>query len=210
MGKAKHLHTGAPQKSSWTLKELTFNNSRRLSFFAAVLLLLACVFLSSCEKLPLRLPRLGVPLPSADGGTRAETLHVDRDDEELATIALDAQESLPEFFRHFLRPAKGEQNFQVKYPFRADPDSGFANEQLWLSDIHFKGGAYYGSLANNPFYAAPMKKGDIVPFYMSQITDWMYTSNGKIIGGRSIKHLIEQIPKHEQSDAQREILTLFE
>jgi uncharacterized protein YegJ (DUF2314 family) len=188
------------------------------NFFYRPFLLIASALLFpaffSCEKLALHFPRQpkhgAANNAGANSGITAETLHFDRDDEGLAAIALNARETLPVFFHHLLHPAKGEDNFQLKYPFKADPDSGFAMEQLWLSDIQFKDGVYYGSLANNPFYTTTMKKGDTVAFYTGDITDWMYTFNGKIIGGRSIKYLLEQIPKHEQSDAQRTILGLFE
>ena len=136
------------------------------------ILLLVCVL--SCKngsaRIPLpafirsRIPEQADALSADKTNIPAETLHLDQTDEELMRIAQNAQDTLPLFFRHLLRPAEGEGGFRLKYPFRADRDSGFGMEQLWLSDIRFKDGVYYGVLANTPFYIAAMKKGDTVAF----------------------------------------------
>lgn len=138
------------------------------------------------------------------------TAHLDQNDKELSRIAENARRTLPEFYRHLLRPAAGQSGFRVKYPFRADAGSGFSMEQLWLEDIHFKDGVYYGIIANTPFYTAAIKKGDTVSFSAGDITDWMYIENGKITGGHSIKYLLEQLAEHERNDEQRAILQMFE
>ena len=132
---------------------------------------------------------------------------MDQDNEELAQIAIDARDALPNFFRHLLRPAKDEGNFMVKFPFRADRISGFSMEQLWLSNIRFKDGVYYGTVANTPFYVTLIEKGDEVAFNIEDITDWMYTSGEKIIGGYSIKYLLEQVSEHNEE--QRRIMERF-
>ena len=140
----------------------------------------------------------------------APTLHLDQTNGDLLRIAASARDTLPLFFRRLLRPAKDESDFSVKYPFRADSGSGFSMEQIWLQNITFKDGVYYGVLANDPFYITAMKKGGIVSFSADEITDWMYIKNGKIVGGLSIKYLLEHIPEHERGDEQKEILQMFE
>jgi uncharacterized protein YegJ (DUF2314 family) len=146
----------------------------------------------------------------ADGFVSDPTLHLNQDDEALNRIAQNARDTLPVFFRRLLRPAKGESNFRIKYPFKTDPGSGFGMEQLWLSGIDFRDGVYYGVLSNTPYYIASIKRGDTVSFSVDEITDWMYIKDGKIIGGLSIRHLLEQIPEHERSGEQRALLEMFE
>jgi uncharacterized protein YegJ (DUF2314 family) len=180
-----------------------------------LIVLLISAFLLSCEKWAAQIPWLDkIPWPSKNAPTRnAEvpaTFHIGQDDEELARIAQNARDTLPLFFRHLLRPAKGESDFRLKYPFRADPGSAFGMEQLWLSDIQFMNGVYYGVVANTPFYIASMKKGDTVAFNASEISDWVYIRDGKIAGGLSIKYLLEQIPEYELSEEQRAILAMFD
>jgi uncharacterized protein YegJ (DUF2314 family) len=144
------------------------------------------------------------PLAIAD-----PTLHLDQNDAELDRIAEQARATLPVFVRRLRHPMDGDDNFRIKCPFRADSGSGFSREQLWLSDIRFKNGAYFGTVTNTPFYISGLKKGDTLSFSIDDITDWMYTRDGKIIGGLSIKYLLEQIPENERDKEQREVLSLF-
>jgi uncharacterized protein YegJ (DUF2314 family) len=180
-----------------------------------LIVLLLPAFSLSCDIWAAQIPWLEkLPWPVKNTPARntevPATFHMSQDDEELARIAQNAQNTLSLFFRHLLRPANGESNFRLKYSFRADLGSGFGMEQLWLSDIQFKNGVYYGVIANTPFYIATMKKGDTVAFNASEISDWAYIHDGKIIGGLSIKYLLEQIPEHERSEEQRAILTMFD
>jgi uncharacterized protein YegJ (DUF2314 family) len=134
-----------------------------------------------------------------------------RDDhnEKMAQIAEDAQDTLSGFFRHLNRTDAEEDHFCVKYPFAVDDDSGINREQLWLTGIQFKNGLYYGILANTPQHLSGMKKGDKVLFNMDNITDWMYVRGGKIMGGDSIKYLLEQIPQHQLSDSEHKLLRML-
>jgi len=153
------------------------------------------------------LPLISCDKPTARIPTDKSTIHLDQEDEEMARITQHARDTLPIFFRHLLRPAKEEGNFMVKYPFRADRDSGFSMEQLWLSDIRYKDGVYYGVVANAPFYISSMQKGDTVTFNIDDITDWIYTSGENIIGGYSIKYLLDMLPEH--SEEQQRIMNML-
>ena len=136
-------------------------------------------------------------------------MRTDQADAELGRIAEDARDSLPVFFRHVTRASEGEHSFCVKYPFAADNNSGVATEQLWLSGIHFKNGQYYGVLANTPRYISGIQKGDTVSFDTEAVSDWLYVRDGAIIGGLSIRHLLEKIPEHERGAGDRELLRLI-
>jgi uncharacterized protein YegJ (DUF2314 family) len=133
-------------------------------------------------------------------------IEIEQSDEEIARIAENAGRTLPIFFRNLARPETGAGNFCVKYPLTADDNS---IEQVWLGGIHFKDGVYYGSLANTAMRLDSMKKGGTITFDPDAITDWMYIQDGKIIGGRSIKYLLEKIPEEERSERQRKILQMF-
>jgi uncharacterized protein YegJ (DUF2314 family) len=168
--------------------------------------LLAVLILLSCGEAGRRVcGRFQVPGPSPD-----PTLHLDRDDPELRRIAEEARDTLPDFIRRLQSPLEGDGNFRIKCPFKTEDGSVFGREQLWLEDIGFRDGAYHGTLANTPFYVPALKAGDTVTFQIDDITDWMYTRHGIIVGGRSIKYLLDQIPEHERDDEQRAVLAMFE
>jgi uncharacterized protein YegJ (DUF2314 family) len=148
-----------------------------------------------------------------DSGTRVSkgelTSHQDSADQYLEEIAREARETLPDFLRRLQSPRRGDDNFRVKYPFPTGEGSGFAREQLWLRDIGFEDGSYYGILSNDPYYIPNLKKKDRVSIDIEQISDWMYTSNGVIEGGRSIRYLLEQIPFPDRTEEEQALLDMF-
>ncbi|MDR1100690.1 MAG: DUF2314 domain-containing protein [Treponema sp.] len=164
-------------------------------------LLISLLFLS-CEKQFARFPAHPVPADL--------TLHRAQDDEDLARIAQNARDTLPVFFRRLQTPLSGDGNFRLKYPLAADPRSGFSREQVWLTDIRFKDSVYSGVLSNTPYYVSGLTRGERMNFDIEEITDWMFTWEGKIMGGLSIKYLLEQIPEYERDEEQRRILGMFD
>jgi uncharacterized protein YegJ (DUF2314 family) len=174
-----------------------------LRFFGLLMLAALC----SCGKEPSRFPASGEAVPFISGDPAR---HRPQDDGELARIAEAARNSLPVFFRRLQSPLPGDGNFRIKYPLKADPRSGFSREQVWLSGIRFKDGRYFGVVASAPYYISGLSRGDTIPFDVEEITDWMFTRQGKIIGGRSIKLLLDQIPEHERDEEQRRVLEMFE
>lgn len=126
---------------------------------------------------------------------RDPVLYASQSDERLAEISRRARETLPVFIRKLQTPAEDEGNFRIKYPFAADPGSGLSREHLWLGDITFKDGLYYGTILNEPYYITGLKAGDVTVFDIETISDWMYTRGEAIIGGLSVKYLIERIPE---------------
>jgi len=158
------------------------------------LFLLCAVLLFSCEKAP--------------EPPDAAVMPVYQDDREIARIADDARNTLPVFFRYLNRAGAGKDCY-VKYPFLADEDSGVDKEQVWLTNIQFSSGKYFGVLANTPRYLSGMKRGDRVVFDIDAITDWMYVQGGKITGGESIKYLLEKTPEERRNDRERELLRML-
>jgi len=166
----------------------------------ALLFLCAALFFS-CER-----------QPSTNGQDRAAgaaSAQAEQSDAELTRIAENARRTLPIFFRHLTGAGPGEDAFYVKYPFPADDGSGFGSEQVWLGGIHYKNGTYYGILAVEPEHLGGMKKGDTAAFNADSITDWMYVRDGEIVGGGSIKYLLEKIPEERRSEEQIKILGMF-
>ncbi|MDR3139385.1 MAG: DUF2314 domain-containing protein [Treponema sp.] len=147
-----------------------------------VFLLACCCLLLSCAK-------------KAPQAAESPTRHISGEDEGLNQISREARESFPEFARKMSDPGPDEGDFRVKYPFQAEPGSAFGYEHIWLEDIFFEDGRYYGTLSNRPYYISSLQAGDVVPFEAELISDWMYIKAGQIVGGCSVKYLIKQIPE---------------
>jgi len=146
--------------------------------------------------------------------SRATTVHVDEFDGEILRIAENARRTVNIFFRHLNAPGTGEGNFSVKYAFRADggghAEAAVSAEQVWIANITFRDGRYYGTVVSTPVYLANIRRGDRVSFNADLITDWMFTRDGRIIGGHSVRYLLEQIPEGERTDSQWRTLRMFE
>jgi uncharacterized protein YegJ (DUF2314 family) len=164
------------------------------SLLSALCYLLFVILLSSCDK------NTGDFSPSP-------VAEVEQSDKELEKIADNARRALPTFFRNLARPEAGADNFFVKYPLNADDGD---TEQVWLGDIRVKDGIYYGRIANTPSLPSDRKKNKLITFDPDKITDWMYIQNRTIIGGRSIKYLLEKIPESQHSEDQKKILLMFD
>jgi uncharacterized protein YegJ (DUF2314 family) len=148
------------------------------------LLLVSALLLCSC----------GRDVPPEAAAMEDPVLYANQSDEALQEISRRARETLPVFIRQLQDPGQDEQDFRVKYPFPSDPGSGFNREHLWLGNITFKDGLYYGTILNKPYYIAGLNIGDVTAFTIDDISDWMYTKGDAVVGGLSIKYLIEQIP----------------
>jgi len=153
-------------------------------------------FFFSCSK----------PAPNASRPP-SPTIEIEQSDKELEKIADNARRALPVFFRNLARPEAGAGSFYIKYPLTAG-DGGV--EQVWLGNIRFKNGNYYGTLANTTSFSNSVKKGKTIPIDTDKITDWMYILDGKIMGGRSIKYLMEKIPEYQRGEDRLKILRMFE
>jgi uncharacterized protein YegJ (DUF2314 family) len=163
----------------------------------ALLLAAYCGILLSCaQKTP----------PAAESPTQ----HISGEDAVLNQICRDARESFPDFIFKAQNPGPDEGDFRVKYPFEAEGGSAFRYEHIWLEDIFFEDGRYYGTLSNRPYYIGSLQAGDVVPFEKDLISDWMYVKAGQITGGRSVKYLIEQIPEPDRDEGTRALYRMFD
>jgi uncharacterized protein YegJ (DUF2314 family) len=82
-------------------------------------------------------------------------------------------------------------------------------EQVWISGIAYKNGMYHGILVSSPKQLSGMRRGETVTFDADGITDWMYVRGNKIIGGYSIKYLLEKIPENQRSESELDLLQMF-
>jgi uncharacterized protein YegJ (DUF2314 family) len=49
-----------------------------------------------------------------------------------------------------------------------------------------------GKLGNDPVWATNLKIGDEVTMRISELADWMYLQDGEMVGGFSVKVLLEK------------------
>jgi len=113
------------------------------------------------------------------------------DDAAMNAIIAEARATVGSFLAELKAPAADESFFSVKYPFKTDEGSETKVEHIWLGDIAEENGKFFGIVGNDPFYIKGMKNGDRVEFDIASISDWMYYKGARIVGGKSMKYILE-------------------
>jgi uncharacterized protein YegJ (DUF2314 family) len=104
-----------------------------------------------------------------------------------------ARATLPAFWASYEAPKPSETDHSLKVRFSTPRNTG---EHIWIADVkRLTNGSYSGRLANRPQNLPGKREGDLVEFKDSDISDWTFTRNGKIVGGETIKLLLKTMPK---------------
>lgn len=85
--------------------------------------------------------------------------------------------------------------FAVKYPFKTIDGS----EHMWLADVKYTKGKFYGYVNNQPEYTTEIEFGDKVIIDPTQISDWMYFEKNKLVGGYTILVALESLPEEKKN-----------
>jgi uncharacterized protein YegJ (DUF2314 family) len=113
-------------------------------------------------------------------------------DAEMAAAIAKARKSLPTFWQRLAKPGPGEQGFSVKVGV---PVGGNNTEHIWVANVQkLKDGRYSGRFANQPRDIKGKKIGDAVAFSEGQISDWMFTRRGKIVGAETLRPMLKRLP----------------
>ena len=105
--------------------------------------------------------------------------------EEMTDAIDQARSSMCDFFDAFENPKPNQTSFLIKARFEDDGSS----EHIWLADLDFTTQPATGIVANEPDIRS-LTYMERVPFLPDQVSDWMYTENGKLVGGFTTKVLL--------------------
>lgn len=151
--------------------------------------LLACLLiLSGCGKgkppAPDVLKRKGEP----------DVVNVPADDAAMNAAIRKARETALAFAAALRSPKPGQDSFSVKMAFT----DGERTEHMWLVPVTFDGTRFQGVLNNEPESVRGFTLGQKVSVAPSEISDWMYVENGRLVGGYTIRALRDRIPTNER------------
>jgi len=104
-------------------------------------------------------------------------------DAGLKTAVVEARNTIDSFTTALKSNNPALANFALKIRF---PGLGGA-EDVWANNIATTPTGFTGVLNNAPQLTTKAKKGDPVKFTPQNISDWMYTENGKLRGGFTIR-----------------------
>lgn len=129
---------------------------------------------------------------SAPGSAGHAVMITSSGDADMDAAILRARASLDEFWSRAAAPGAGESDFMVKAALRTRRGG---LEHIWIGSPIKDVSGYSGRLANQPDDIPGAKAGSRVEFKESQISDWMYRRNGKIVGNRTLRVLLPRMPE---------------
>jgi uncharacterized protein YegJ (DUF2314 family) len=110
------------------------------------------------------------------------------DDPKMKAAVQEARKSWTQFEKAFTKRAANTESFNVKFPFPAKDRQEF----MWVEVTSIKDNMVIGKLGNDPVWATNLKIGDEVTMRISELADWMYLQDGEMVGGFSVKVLLEK------------------
>jgi uncharacterized protein YegJ (DUF2314 family) len=105
-----------------------------------------------------------------------------------------ARDSLPDFVRRLQHPRTWENSFLIKARFERFGQV----EHIWVEDLSLVGATFHGVLANEPRLPG-LKFKQPVAVDMAQVSDWMYLSNNRLVGGYTLRELRRREPPEERA-----------
>lgn len=127
-------------------------------------------------------------------GGRPAFIHVPDDDTEMNRAVQKARKTVGTFLAAVKNPAPTQRNFVVKKPFVYQGGV----EHIWLSGIEYHGGHLHGKVDNQPKHLPNVKLGDRVSVNVNEITDWAYVDKGLLVGGYTIRILINDLTPEQR------------
>ena len=123
------------------------------------------------------------------------------DDDKEMNLAIElSNESLDEF-DEALKFSENE-NFALKIRY----DLNNKSEHIWAVDIEKIGNDYFGIIDNLPNSETNIKLNDKVKIEKDKISDWMFSKNGKLFGGFTIKVLRNRMSELEKKNFDKEFI----
>jgi uncharacterized protein YegJ (DUF2314 family) len=66
---------------------------------------------------------------------------------------------------------------------------------MWLTPVSFDGTTFHGTVNNEPEKVKTVRMGQKVTVAPSEISDWMYVENRKLVGGYTLRHSGTRCPR---------------
>lgn len=114
-------------------------------------------------------------------------------DEDMVAAIARAQQELPAVLEKFLAGELDGENFTVKVMVQ----DGETREHFWLSDTQLVDGSFHGILDAQPNQVTNVVEGQHWTAEMNEVTDWMYTRDGKMVGNYTLRAMLPHLPPNQ-------------
>jgi len=106
-----------------------------------------------------------------------------------------AKATADDFVRAFHAQKPSAKDYFVKKPYRT-PSGGI--EHMWIEVLEEENGVVKGRVANEAEETREVKIGQMVSLKISEVSDWKYQDENKLIGGFTIRYFIEKMSPKER------------
>ena len=93
-----------------------------------------------------------------------------------------ARAEVSTFVARLEKPQPGDSEFAFKAPIK----DGERTEHFWLQSVRHETGHLVGTISNDPEFVRTVKLGDHRRVPVNEISDWMFVSDGRLVGGYTI------------------------
>ena len=114
-------------------------------------------------------------------------------DKEMSEAIAAARRTLPEFWRTYAAPTRGETGFALKVAIR----DGEATEHFWAVDIERRNDKILATINNEPETVSTVTFGQRLEVPEADVTDWMFVRNGKFVGNYTVRPLFKTMPPED-------------
>lgn len=132
--------------------------------------------------------------PDNDGFPKNVT-PIDQDDSLMNKAIAKAREEFYVFDSAFRKGNYDKSLFAIKVRF----PTKIGGEHIWAHSINLDGETYYGILDDDAVTTDHVKAGDKIKIGIDSLSDWVYSDNGVMKGGFTIKVLRNKMTPKERS-----------
>ncbi len=143
--------------------------------------LIACLLFAGCQE--------------SDPPQEHDTAQYEYDQTKMAVAEKKGRETFPQFLERLKNPQPKDSSFYAKVEVR----DGDQSEHMWLADIKQDGTSFQGRIDNDSAAMTHIQRGQIYPFTIEDVSDWMYFDDGVAQGNYTTRVLMESQSPEEVS-----------
>lgn len=141
---------------------------------------------------------------SSGAGNGDGVIKVGPEDAEMSAAIAHAVETKEAFLQALAAPKPNQRDFSVKRPY-ATGGGDTEREHIWISSLSYDGKLLHGTINDDPVNIPHLKLGDAASFSPSELTDWMYLEDGKVVGGYTIRVLRKRMSAEERAEMDKHL-----
>lgn len=122
--------------------------------------------------------------------------YVENDDPRMNAAIKQARATLKNFITALQAPKPGQTSFSIKAAFIDGPNT----EHMWLTSVTYNGKDFQGTINNDPVEVTNYTMGQNVTVESTDISDWMYIENKKLVGGYTIRALRDAMSPEQREE----------